>query len=153
MIRRLNFTGRKKIPRSRVRIVVHGDDLRRTFDAELTTLESEPGTLGEGGVLKLLRQIAGFKLIGTLGPEVPRRLRVRVAYEVLRGNPFKRHDPLDFRLDQKPIALHHDGVTLVRVEANELELAVTADTFELKAIGFDANRDLRIKVEPLEGPA
>ncbi len=121
--------------------------------AELTTLESEPGTLGEGGVLKLLRQIAGFKLIGTLGPEVPRRLRVRVAYEVLRGNPFKRHDPLDFRLDQKPIALHHDGVTLVRVEANELELAVTADTFELKAIGFDANRDLRIKVEPLEGPA
>ena len=36
MIRRFNYTGRKKIPRSRVRIRISEDDDRRSFDAELS---------------------------------------------------------------------------------------------------------------------
>ena len=35
MIRRFNYTGRRKIPRARVRIRIANDGPRRRFDAEL----------------------------------------------------------------------------------------------------------------------
>lgn len=35
MIRRFNYTGRRKIPRSRVRILINDEDDRRRFDAEV----------------------------------------------------------------------------------------------------------------------
>jgi hypothetical protein len=77
MIRRLNFTGRKKIPRSRVRIVVHGDDLRRTFDAELKLdgleLPAVAAVYVEAYHRSAYRRY-DFGTVGRLGPPADRSL-------------------------------------------------------------------------------
>ncbi len=117
---------------------------------ELTTgtvAGSGAGALGEGGTLRLERRKAGFKLAGTVTDGAPRHLRLRIAYEVVRGNPFQRYSPLDFTLDREPIAMQAEGVTVGAVAGNAVDLQVTGPQFELTVTGFDEHRDLRIKVD------
>jgi hypothetical protein len=120
--------------------------------AELTTGTTGAGAFGEGGALRLERRRSGFKLAGTAGEGAPRQLRLRIAYEVVRGNPFGRYSPLDFALDREPIALETAGLVVGAVADNAMDLQITGQEFELTVTGFDEHRDLRIKVEPQEAP-
>lgn len=114
-----------------------------------TTEESIPAALGRNGALVLARVRTGFRLRGRLDEEGPRRLEVLAAYDVLRGNPFRRYSPLDFRID-KSIAVQVRGARVVARQENRLEIELETPEFEVLVTRFDENRDLRVKVRPLE---
>lgn len=80
----------------------------------------------------------------------PQTLLVKMAYDVVTGNPFKKYDPLDFTVgvggnisvDIKA----GEGVSIVSRRQNEIRLEIPSPPFKMKASGFDANRDLKVRV-------
>jgi hypothetical protein len=71
-------------------------------------------------------------------------MRIRVAYDVLSGNPFKAHDSYDFDLSKKGLEIAGKHIELVDRLAGALVLDCTGPEFRLKVTGFDPNRDLII---------
>lgn len=107
---------------------------------------------GQPSPIKVGRIEGGFKIAGR--PGFRGAIIAEVAYEVRRGNPFKRYDINDFDLDRKPIVIDHASVEISRRNGNTLEFAVVGDDFEVKVTGFDANRDLVVRaraVAPEDG--
>jgi len=97
--------------------------------------------------LSVLAVENGFSLLGKQDRSgSPRELSVTVAYEVNRGDPFKRYSPLDFELNRSPIRLRCAGCRIAEVGFNRLRLTVTQPAFELEVSGFDPNRDLRVRI-------
>jgi len=80
-------------------------------------------------------------------------ISVEVAYEVRRGNPFKKYQPFDFRLDQSPIKIEANRATIDAVSNNKLQLTSESADFEVEVTGFDPRRDLRVRVVPTGGVA
>jgi len=94
------------------------------------------------------RITGGFRIRGNPASNVrPRRVKVKAAYEVRKGNPFKRYDRLDFTLDARPIAVAAVGADCLAAE-NSLEVTPRDEPFLVEVTGFDPHRDLRIYVEP-----
>lgn len=97
---------------------------------------------------RLVRLKGGFAIRGSkaLGPErYPMLIRVRAAYDVLRGNPFSKHDPLDFDFAQKDDlkVIASDATTTVQ-SPNVLLVKANTRDFEVTVSGFDVRRDLII---------
>jgi hypothetical protein len=115
--------------------------------------ETDVGALGSNGRLVLTRVARGFRLAGASGAAGAERIRLLVAYEVQRGDPFRHYVPLDFRVDQEPITVDTRGAAIAFRAENRLEIAVREPEFEVVVQGFDVHRDLRIKVLPLRSDA
>ena len=98
-----------------------------------------------------LHQVAGgFSLTrGPDGAEIPKRLRIEVAYDRRQGNPLKKYDHADFRLEKKPIRLEPPpmGLKIVEQKGNCLVAEVVNINFHLTVVGFDERRDLIIDVK------
>jgi hypothetical protein len=77
----------------------------------------------------------------------PKRVKVKAAYEVRKGNPFKKYHRLDFALDARPISLTSAGADCHAAD-NSLEIVPKEEQFLVEVTGFDPHRDLRIHVEP-----
>lgn len=98
----------------------------------------------------------GFRLKagpGAKDREYPVCIRIRVAYDVLAGNPFKSHDPLDFDFDVKrrgSLDLAASGIRFISSEANVIVMDCLSPDFELIISGFDPNRDLIIDPRVIE---
>lgn len=75
---------------------------------------------------------------------LPASIRVRVAYEVRRGNAFNKYDPADFKLERMDVKVS-GGEVSERLE-NQLVLEVTDEDFSLTVRGFDPNRDVKVSV-------
>ena len=98
-------------------------------------------------VYRVDRMSGGFALRagpGLLADMLPVSIRVRTAYDVLRGNPFSKHDPLDFDFRKKQFVLRGKGATLRAESANVLVLEATEPDFHVEVTGFDTRRDLII---------
>ena len=96
---------------------------------------------------RLIRQKGGFAIRGgtALKPEqLPLTLRVRAAYDVLRGNPFSKHDPLDFDFSQKELEIKATGASTSAHSPNVLVIKASSRDFEVTVSGFDVRRDLII---------
>jgi hypothetical protein len=94
---------------------------------------------------RLVRKTGGFALRpgAALAPEkLPMGIRVRAAYDVLRGNPFSKHDPLDFDFTRNGITITSRGATVERPSANVLVAEIKDPDFEISVEGFDVQRDL-----------
>jgi hypothetical protein len=72
---------------------------------------------------------------------------VVVAYEIRRGNPFKKYDPNDFRLDREPVTIKANGVSNLRCSENRIEFTAAQPQFDVDVSGFDVHRDLKVRVE------
>jgi len=116
---------------------------------KINTEEPVPATLGKNGALVLQKVRTGFRLRGRVGEEAPRRLEVLAAYDVLRGNPFRRYSLLDFRMDRS-IAVQARGARIIARRENRIVVEIEAAEFEVLVTRFDEHRDLRVKVVPLE---
>ena len=95
----------------------------------------------------------GFRVrIATSATDPPAYARLRVAYEVPRGNPLNQYSPNDFRL-HGPRALNMDMRGCQPIGSNERagnELILRIDDpskFSLTVQGFDPNRDVYARVE------
>jgi len=96
---------------------------------------------------RLVRRKGGFAIRGSnlLTPEqLPLTLRVRAAYDVLRGNPFTKHDPLDFDFSKNELDIQAKGASTFAQGPNLLLIKASAREFEVEVSGFDARRDLII---------
>lgn len=72
----------------------------------------------------------------------PATIRVRVAYDMIGANPFKRHSPYDFDLGKGDIEIEANNATWETVKPNILKLTVESSDFRLSCDGFDERRDV-----------
>jgi hypothetical protein len=91
---------------------------------------------------------------GDAGTQPPARLDIQVAYDIRRGNPLRRYNTADFRLNQGPIKLDPapQGLKVVKKEENRMVVEVLDADFCLTVGGFDEKRDLFVTVKMEEGP-
>ena len=94
----------------------------------------------------------GFSIKSSLIDEsqLPFSIRVRVAYDVLRGNPFSKHDPADFDLrsnSNKQLKFSGRGATLSAIDPAIFQIDVVEKEFFIDVRGFDTNRDLIVDAE------
>lgn len=97
---------------------------------------------------RLIRLNGGFAIRGgaSLKPDqLPLTIRVRAAYDVLRGNPFSKHDPLDFDFSKKELEVKATGANTSAHSPNALVIKASSRDFEVTVSGFDARRDLIIE--------
>jgi len=82
-------------------------------------------------------------------PVLPITLKLTAAYDVRKGNPFGKYAVDDFRLLQGPVRVEgrEQGLKLVKVESNEMEIEVRDAVFGLTLTGFDTKRDLIVNVK------
>ena len=80
--------------------------------------------------------------------EVPENIKVKLGYDVPRGNPIKSYQELDFDVSKTPVIIESDGVYFTTKEKNILEFNIENRLhFEIKLTGFDEKRDLFLKVQ------
>lgn len=75
---------------------------------------------------------------------LPRALEVIAAYDTSRGNPLKKYDPADFKLQD--LRRNARDVHEVECRDNRILIRPTSDNFRVEVTGFDVNRDLVVKV-------
>ena len=112
---------------------------------KVPTIESKPQSY------RLSHLPGGFKLQdGTIAEEdLPITIRVRAAYDVLRGNPFKKHIAADFDFTKKDINVESLGAEVSATSASSLLIEVRHSRFVVHVTGFDSNRDLILDAEKL----
>lgn len=125
---------------------------RDAEEAEEAAVPPEPPVeiARSAGPFRIERLDGGFRVSASRPPEAG-SLEVDVAYDRTRGNPLRRWDRRDFDLAALPKRL--DGLELVRCEGNAMSVRHGAEPFGLEVTGFDPNRDLLVRVSPLEEPA
>jgi hypothetical protein len=97
--------------------------------------------------LSINRRTDGFSI--TAGPAAaswtfPKVLRIRAAYDLAQGNPFKRHSKYDFDIG-KNIAIESKSADVIAVSAHVLRVTLHSPDFVVSASGFDVNRDLVVE--------
>lgn len=96
--------------------------------------------------IELAQVKGGFKVKLTKGAATPKAVTALVAYDVHRGNPFKKYTLGDFDLAGSKLNIAvNDGVVVERHE-NMLKVQATGEAFQLGITGFDEKRDLRVHV-------
>lgn len=96
---------------------------------------------------RLIRLKGGFAIRGgaILSQEqLPLTIRVRAAYDVLRGNPFSKYDPLDFDFSKDELEVKATGANTAAQSPNALVIKANSCDFEVTVSGFDVRRDLII---------
>ena len=107
---------------------------------------SAAGSAEPGGGMTIARIAGGFT-IKSSDARPGRALRGEVAYRVRAGNPFRKHSPFDFDLlAGDAIDVQSEGVRLHATSVNAFELVPTAAKFQISMKGFDARRDLVVRV-------
>jgi hypothetical protein len=81
---------------------------------------------------------------GAASRTYPVRLRVRLAYDMLGADPFKRFSPFDFDL-KKNIELELENAEAEIPIANVTVVTLQSPDFRIAASGFDVNRDLLVE--------
>jgi hypothetical protein len=76
-------------------------------------------------------------------------VKIEIAYDVAKGNPFNKYSPHDFKLGKGSgiKSVGSAGTRLVSGKENKLVLMINALPFKFTSTGFDQNRDLKISVK------
>lgn len=124
----------------------------RQQDSRETVPSEEPQGLDEAALPKfsIWPVKGGFTLRGGPGlkaEDLPLALSVLTAYEIRSGNPFKKYNPCDYRLEEPPMQIAHNGVKDMRPSGQRVDFIATATDFHLEVSGFDLHRDLKLKVD------
>ncbi|MDI6732677.1 MAG: hypothetical protein QME51_02150 [Planctomycetota bacterium] len=82
--------------------------------------------------------------------EFPFLAEVKIAYDVLRGNPFKKYNELDFNLDNKTFSEKINGGKILTSKLNTVKVEILNEDFEFTVTGFDENRDIIVDVKEVE---
>lgn len=90
----------------------------------------------------------GFVIRGAAGlteQDLPLEIQVSAAYDIMRGNPLKKHSQYDFDLQKNDINVIANGALASPTSANSLRIVVREPQFAVEATGFDVNRDLVVR--------
>lgn len=92
----------------------------------------------------------GFSVTrGSLNSEPPTHLDIVVAYDIRRGNAFRKYNAADFDIGQPPIVVETSGIKVLEKAKNRIRIGIQDNDFKLSVVGFDERRDLRIRVTQL----
>ena len=122
-----------------------------TFLAPPREAKKVPPAQGKDEHFHLYFTEGGFKL--TLPPEIeklPSGVLISTAYETPRGNPFLKYSIFDFDMNKSPIRIKSSGARIVAKKLNRLFVEIHRSNFSLEVTGFDPNRDLKIKINPVK---
>jgi hypothetical protein len=90
----------------------------------------------------------GFRLAGRLEADrVPDQLSVRVAYDVRRGDPFKKFRPFDFDFGSQEFKVSSAGCEVSIAAPNQFSIHPLGPGYEFTVTGFDVRRDIAVRVE------
>jgi hypothetical protein len=82
---------------------------------------------------------------------LPMTLAVKAAYDVIRGDPFKKFSEYDFDFrdtnGSNPFEYEVSGAVIRASSANGLEVEVSNAEFRVVVRGFDPNRDLKLEAK------
>jgi hypothetical protein len=107
-----------------------------------------PGDLtGSNKEFQLMRKHGGFILRKNPKSLRPVGIHITVAYETRGRDPFKAYSPFDFEINNSPIKIISKDAQINFIKENQLIVQLLSDDFKLEVMGFDLNRDLRLKVE------
>ncbi len=101
-------------------------------------------------------RIAGGFTVTTTNKTTPQRfpqtVRIQMAYNIGRGNPFKKYSAYDFTVGSKDIeiALTKESGKIIEKNGNTLVLNVNEAPFKMQVTGFDVNRDLRVRLNRVD---
>lgn len=108
---------------------------------------------------RIQKRKGGFAILpetGLDGYQFPLTIRVRCAYDVLSGNPFRRFSELDFdffKAHQGEARLN-GALSIIKKNAdcwpnepNLLDVRAYKPDFNIEVVGFDKNRDLVIEAQ------
>jgi hypothetical protein len=167
----------RNVPRELVRVLTRpaeGRDLgllRQLFSLDIQAMEQSSnqgpqrgeadGMGAQAGIgevfvaresfFQLQKLPGGFRLSGVGGAVArPAAMRVQVAYEVRRGNPFAHYQTLDFELERTPIDVATSNAEVLEQRANTLVFRPTHADFHVVITGFHTFRDLRVRVKTME---
>lgn len=87
----------------------------------------------------------GFEVVAGPGAAkwgFPKKVRIRIAYDTMTGNPFTAHSKYDFDLTKNEISIEAKDATVEAQGAYVLVASVTGPDFSVSGVGFDDNRDL-----------
>lgn len=94
----------------------------------------------------------GFRIAGPPGAEtLPEQLSAIVAYDIRRGNPFKKYRSFDFDLGGSDIMVDAVDCEVCATAPNRLAIRPFAVGFQVTVTGFDEQRDLVVRVNALGG--
>jgi hypothetical protein len=85
--------------------------------------------------------------------QLPVSVRAEFAYNVRKGNPFKKYLPIDFSLESDPLVVESENVKILSKSKNILEFEIEKPEFTVVISGFDENRDLVVKATYRMGSA
>ncbi|MBL7701090.1 MAG: hypothetical protein JNM14_02475 [Ferruginibacter sp.] len=108
-----------------------------------------PVMTGKKRPLTIEKIFSGLRLVkNPEAEEAPESLKLKLGYDVPRGNPVKSYQELDFDLAKPPIKIESEGVYFTKKEKNVLEFNIEDQHhFEIKLTGFDEKRDLFLKMQ------
>ncbi len=77
---------------------------------------------------------------------------VKVAYDRVKGDPWKKYSPNDFSFSAKntSVSIKKTGIDKSKNKNNLIGFRAAKSEFELKVTGFDVNRDLIVDVQAKE---
>jgi hypothetical protein len=99
---------------------------------------------------RIEKRVGGFAILpngGILADQFPMKLRVRCAYDILSGNPYKRYSEYDFSFYSSALEIAKENADYWAVQGNELEVVARGPEFKVEVSGFDQNRDLIIEAQ------
>jgi hypothetical protein len=96
---------------------------------------------------RVTQTAGGFQVSGTEEGDLPSSLTIRIAYQVRRGNPLKRYNPLDFSLQRRDLRVAIEKAAVLEKGHNTLIVAPSAPGFKIDISGFDRMRDLIVRVD------
>ena len=142
-----------------VEILVESDQEEdSTVLEDVFFLRSRDGDRGPGGgpgpdlpglpatSFRVVQRSGGFAILPGSEPLPSVLLRVRVSYDVRRGDPLRRYRTSDFRLDEEPIIVEVRNGRILRIRDNFVEVELLGPDFSVEVTGFDEKRQLYVKV-------
>jgi hypothetical protein len=99
---------------------------------------------------RIEKRAGGFAILpgpGMQGVLFPLRLRIRCAYDVLTGNPFRRFSDYDFSFFRGGLKIDKTNADCWPKEPNEADIQAYKPDFKVEVFGFDKNRDLIIEAQ------
>lgn len=108
-----------------------------------------PPITGRPKKFTVQQRTGGFLVTGSSGlteSDLPLEIRVQAAYDIARGNPFRKHDALDFDFrGSDGVTLRSEGASVQPLKANELRIEALRADFAVHVSGFDQNRDVVVR--------
>jgi hypothetical protein len=110
------------------------------------------GILSKPLAFTLSQSTEGFRISLTeVGKgKLPRMITVRMAYDTVDGNPFKKYSRFDFDAGDGSLKTEITGGKIISADGNSIQMKAEEAGFTFSVSGFDGRRDLVIDMKHKE---